>query len=117
MNATSLGAGPWSGLSQVWEAPECSRARRGAVRRVAKSGATASVPLREREPAGPRDRLSQAVGACGVPPTPGRMARSAFAGLLEKHEDDGAVITLPAAAQATSGPLSARQRAAIKWAT
>ena len=46
-----------------------------------------------------------------------RMAGSAFAGLLENDEDEGTVITLPAVAGATSGPLSARQRAAIKWAT
>ena len=46
-----------------------------------------------------------------------RMARSAFAGLLENDEDKGTVITLPAVAHATSRPLSARQRAAIKWAT
>jgi hypothetical protein len=44
------------------------------------------------------------------------MARSAFAGLLEADEDELKVITLPAFAGATSGPLSARQRAAIKWA-
>jgi integrase len=49
--------------------------------------------------------------------TRARMARSAFAGLLEDDEDEGTVITLPAVADATSGPLSARQRAAIKWAT
>lgn len=46
-----------------------------------------------------------------------RMARSAFAGLLENDEDERKVITLPAAASSTVGPLSARQRAAIKWAT
>jgi integrase len=46
-----------------------------------------------------------------------RMARSAFAGLLEGDEDERKVITLPAAAGATSGPLSARQWAAIKWTT
>jgi integrase len=46
-----------------------------------------------------------------------RMARSAFAGLLETHDDERRVITLPAAASSTEGPLSARQRAAIKWAT
>ena len=45
-----------------------------------------------------------------------RMSRSAFAGLLEE-EDERKVITLPAVAGATSGPLSARQRAAIKWTT
>lgn len=36
------------------------------------------------------------------------MARSAFAGLLENNEDDRRVITLPAAADASAGPLSAR---------
>jgi hypothetical protein len=46
-----------------------------------------------------------------------RMARNAFARLLEEDEHYGTVITLPAAADATSGPLSVRQRAAIKWAT
>ena len=46
-----------------------------------------------------------------------RMARSAFAGLLEANEDGDTVITLPAAASSRMGPLSARQRAAIKWAT
>ena len=46
-----------------------------------------------------------------------RMARSAFAGLLEEDEDERTVIRLPAAASAESGPLSARQRAAIKWTT
>jgi hypothetical protein len=46
-----------------------------------------------------------------------RMARSAFAGLLEEDQDERKVITLPAASGATSGPLSARQRAAIKWTT
>jgi integrase len=46
-----------------------------------------------------------------------RMARSAFAGLLEDNEDERGVITLPAAASSPGGPLSARQRAAIKWAT
>jgi hypothetical protein len=45
------------------------------------------------------------------------MARSAFAGLLENEEDERKVITLPAAASAGSGPLSARQLAAIKWTT
>jgi integrase len=44
-----------------------------------------------------------------------RMARSAFAGLLELGEDEDTVITLPATASATSGPLSARQKAAIRW--
>jgi integrase len=46
-----------------------------------------------------------------------RMARSAFAGLLEDDDDERRVITLPAAASSPGGPLSARQRAAIKWAT
>jgi len=46
-----------------------------------------------------------------------RMARSAFAGLLEADEEDQRVITLPAAAGSTVGPLYARPRAAIKWAT
>ena len=45
-----------------------------------------------------------------------RLARSAFAGLLEDDEDERRVITLPAAASSPGGPLSARQRAAIKWA-
>jgi integrase len=44
-----------------------------------------------------------------------RMARSAFAGLLEGEQDERNVITLPAAASADSGPLSARQKAAIRW--
>jgi len=43
-----------------------------------------------------------------------RMARSAFAGFLNADEDDDRVVTLPAAAKSTVGPLSARQRAAIK---
>jgi integrase len=46
-----------------------------------------------------------------------RMAHSAFAGLLENDQDDRRVITLPAAVGVTAGSLSARQRAAIKWAT
>jgi integrase len=47
-----------------------------------------------------------------------RMARSAFAGLLgADEEDERRVVTLPAAARSTAGPLSARERAAIKWAT
>jgi integrase len=46
-----------------------------------------------------------------------RMARSPFSGLLETGEDARRVITLPATAGTTSEPLSARQRAAIKWAT
>jgi len=44
-----------------------------------------------------------------------RTARSALAGLPETGEDDRGVIVLPAAT--TAGPLSAPQRAAIKWAT
>jgi Phage integrase family len=44
-------------------------------------------------------------------------ARSAFAGLLETEEDDRRMITLPAAARSPVGPLSGRERAAIKWAT
>ncbi len=50
-----------------------------------------------------------------------RMARSAFAGLLENdeedEEDERKVITIPAAASSAVGTLSARQRAAIKWTT
>ena len=46
-----------------------------------------------------------------------RMARSAFAGLLENEDDDQRVIVLPAATGSTVWPLSARERAAIKWAT
>lgn len=46
-----------------------------------------------------------------------RIARSAFAGLLEANEDDQRLITLPAVARSTVGPLSARERGAIKWAT
>ena len=47
-----------------------------------------------------------------------RMARSAFAGLLDADdEDERRVVTLPAAARSNGGPISARQRAAIKWAT
>jgi hypothetical protein len=46
-----------------------------------------------------------------------RMARSAFAGLLDGDEDERKVITLPAATSAGSRALSARQRAAIKWTT
>jgi site-specific recombinase XerD len=49
--------------------------------------------------------------------TQAQMARSAFAALLDNDEDEGTVITLPAVAQARSGPRAARQRAAIKWAT
>jgi site-specific recombinase XerD len=46
-----------------------------------------------------------------------RMARSAFAGLLENDDDERRVITVPAAASSAVGPLSALQRASIKWAT
>ena len=46
-----------------------------------------------------------------------RMARSAFAGLLETDEDERKVITLPAAASGNSGQLSARQKAAIRWSS
>jgi integrase len=46
-----------------------------------------------------------------------RMARSAFAGLLDSEEKKRKVITLPAVASARSRLLSARQRAAIKWST
>ena len=46
-----------------------------------------------------------------------RMARSAFAGLLENDHDDRRVITLPAVATSARGRVSARERAAIKWAT
>ena len=49
-----------------------------------------------------------------MPPTSGREIRSAFAGLLEANEDDQLSITLPAGARSTVGPLSARERAAIK---
>jgi hypothetical protein len=45
------------------------------------------------------------------------MARSAFAGLFEEGDDERKVITLPAVASGGSGPVSARQRAAIKWTT
>lgn len=45
-----------------------------------------------------------------------RMAASAFAGLLEP-DDDRKVITLPAAIAGDRGRLSARERAAIRWAT
>jgi hypothetical protein len=46
-----------------------------------------------------------------------RMARSAFAGLLENEDDERKAIRLSAAANAGQGTLSACQRAAIKWAT
>jgi integrase len=45
-----------------------------------------------------------------------RMGRSEFAGLLDSSSD-GEVITLPATAEACTGQLSARERAAIRWAT
>lgn len=45
-----------------------------------------------------------------------RMASSAFAGLLDSN-NGGNVITLPAAARSRTGPASARERAAIRWAT
>ncbi len=46
-----------------------------------------------------------------------RMARSAFAGLLTDADDD-TVIVLPAAAEhAAAAGLSARDRAAVRWAT
>ena len=45
-----------------------------------------------------------------------RMARSEFAGLLDPGEG-GNVITLPAAATARRRGRSARERAALRWAT
>jgi integrase len=45
-----------------------------------------------------------------------RMSRSDFARLLDA-DDDPNVITLPAAASSAAGQLSARERAAIRWAT
>jgi hypothetical protein len=45
-----------------------------------------------------------------------RMAGSAFAGLLDP-DDDGTVIVLPAAVDPGGEDLSARERAAIRWAT
>jgi integrase len=45
-----------------------------------------------------------------------RMARSAFASLLEPG-DEGHVITLPAPASSPRGPLTARQRAALRCPT
>jgi hypothetical protein len=44
------------------------------------------------------------------------MAGSAFADLLNR-DDDGTVIVLPAAVEPGSERLSARERAAIRWAT
>jgi hypothetical protein len=44
------------------------------------------------------------------------MSRSEFARMLEPNNDDN-VITLPAAARTPAHPLSARERAAIRWAT
>lgn len=46
----------------------------------------------------------------------GRMSRSEFARMLEPNKD-GNVITLPAAAGTPAHPVSARERAAIRWAT
>jgi integrase len=45
-----------------------------------------------------------------------RMSRSQFGRLLEPADDEN-VITLPAAARSSTGRLSARERAAIRWAT
>jgi integrase len=45
-----------------------------------------------------------------------RMSRSAFARMLDPITDPN-VITLPSAARTPSHPLSARERAAIRWAT
>jgi hypothetical protein len=45
-----------------------------------------------------------------------RMARSAFAGLLDSN-DDANVITLPAAGSSREERRSARERAALRWAT
>ncbi len=45
-----------------------------------------------------------------------RMSRSEFARLLDAGEDPN-VITLPAAARTTVGHPTARERAAIRWAT
>jgi integrase len=45
-----------------------------------------------------------------------RMAGSAFAGLLNA-DDDGTVIVLPAAIDGRTEGMSARERAAIRWAT
>jgi integrase len=45
-----------------------------------------------------------------------RMAGSAFAGLISP-EDDRTVIVLPAAVEHGTEGLSARERAAIRWAT
>lgn len=44
-----------------------------------------------------------------------RMSRSEFARMLAPYTDEN-VIRLPAAARSV-GPLSARERAAIRWAT
>jgi hypothetical protein len=45
-----------------------------------------------------------------------RMASSAFAGLLDSEEHEN-VILLPVATSRNRGRLSARERAAIRWAT
>jgi site-specific recombinase XerD len=45
-----------------------------------------------------------------------RMTRSEFARLLDAS-DDPDVIILPAASTSQGGPLSARERASIRWAT
>jgi integrase len=47
----------------------------------------------------------------------GRMAASAFAGLLESEEDDCNVVVLPRPGTLQGGARSARARAAIRWAT
>jgi hypothetical protein len=49
-------------------------------------------------------------------PLPTQLAGSAFAGLLDP-QDDRTVIVLPAAHERDAGRLSARERAAIRWAT
>jgi hypothetical protein len=46
------------------------------------------------------------------------MAGSAFADLLERSEEQaGSVITLPQAQDDRGGRLSAKERAALRWAT
>lgn len=45
-----------------------------------------------------------------------RMSRSEFARLLDIDEHPN-VVVLPAAARSPAGPISARERAAIHWAT
>lgn len=47
----------------------------------------------------------------------GRMATSAFAGLLEPEQDGGNVVVLPRPSTLQGGHRSARERAAIRWAT